>query len=326
MPRRLSYTVRPAGRGPAWHRDAGLRLSRSRTGSMILQVLLGGFAGLALAGKLYWRRFLVVIGVRHGDARRAAGRAAEAAGRPVKDAAAASAAADGRGAARARAGVVPRPQRQRPLSRRPRPAQPEPAGLRQLAAPATRRLLRAPRRGRPHRRHHRRRAAARRRRPRRARAHPLRLLSLRMALRDAEGRGAPASRADAGRAGRGLHPQGLLALQRPVARRAAGLHRHPVLRAARPGRALGRLPPVLRADALSADAAGLPRHRLPPVAARPHRRHPGRGDAPPDVVARPAPLRRAAARRGAEPAAAALFRQRRATCAARWPTPASTRR
>ena len=34
------------------------------TGSMILQVLLGGFAGLALAGKLYWRRFLEVIGVR----------------------------------------------------------------------------------------------------------------------------------------------------------------------------------------------------------------------------------------------------------------------
>jgi len=34
------------------------------TGSMILQVLLGGVAGVALAGKLYWRRFLVMIGVR----------------------------------------------------------------------------------------------------------------------------------------------------------------------------------------------------------------------------------------------------------------------
>lgn len=34
------------------------------TGSMILQVLLGGFAGVALAGKLYWRRFLVMIGAR----------------------------------------------------------------------------------------------------------------------------------------------------------------------------------------------------------------------------------------------------------------------
>jgi hypothetical protein len=34
------------------------------TGSMILQVILGGVAGIALAGKFYWRRFLVVIGVR----------------------------------------------------------------------------------------------------------------------------------------------------------------------------------------------------------------------------------------------------------------------
>ena len=29
------------------------------TGSMILQVLLGGVAGVALAGRLYWRQFLV---------------------------------------------------------------------------------------------------------------------------------------------------------------------------------------------------------------------------------------------------------------------------
>ena len=34
------------------------------TGSMILQVLAGGAAGLALAGKLYWHRFLTVIGMR----------------------------------------------------------------------------------------------------------------------------------------------------------------------------------------------------------------------------------------------------------------------
>ncbi|WEX08830.1 hypothetical protein [Chelativorans sp. AA-79] len=34
------------------------------TGSMILQVLLGGIAGLAIAGKLYWHKFLTVIGVR----------------------------------------------------------------------------------------------------------------------------------------------------------------------------------------------------------------------------------------------------------------------
>jgi len=34
------------------------------TGSMILQVLLGGIAGLAIAGKLYWHRFLTAIGIR----------------------------------------------------------------------------------------------------------------------------------------------------------------------------------------------------------------------------------------------------------------------
>lgn len=39
------------------------------TGSMILQVLLGGAAGLALAGKLYWHRFLTVIGMRPAEAR-----------------------------------------------------------------------------------------------------------------------------------------------------------------------------------------------------------------------------------------------------------------
>ena len=34
------------------------------TGSIILQVLLGGVAGLLLAGKLYWHRLLVVLRVR----------------------------------------------------------------------------------------------------------------------------------------------------------------------------------------------------------------------------------------------------------------------
>ena len=34
------------------------------TGSVILQVLLGGVAGLLLAGKLYWHRLLVVLGFR----------------------------------------------------------------------------------------------------------------------------------------------------------------------------------------------------------------------------------------------------------------------
>jgi hypothetical protein len=34
------------------------------TGSMILQVLLGGVAGLALAGKLYWHKLLSLFGIR----------------------------------------------------------------------------------------------------------------------------------------------------------------------------------------------------------------------------------------------------------------------
>lgn len=34
------------------------------TGSIILQVLLGGIAGIALVGKLYWHKLLTMIGVR----------------------------------------------------------------------------------------------------------------------------------------------------------------------------------------------------------------------------------------------------------------------
>lgn len=34
------------------------------TGSMLVQLLLGGVAGLAIAGKLYWYRFLAFFGVR----------------------------------------------------------------------------------------------------------------------------------------------------------------------------------------------------------------------------------------------------------------------
>jgi hypothetical protein len=34
------------------------------TGSMILQLLLGGVAGLAIAGKLYWYKFLALFGVK----------------------------------------------------------------------------------------------------------------------------------------------------------------------------------------------------------------------------------------------------------------------
>ena len=34
------------------------------TGSIILQVLLGGVAGLALAGKLYWQKFRSLLGIK----------------------------------------------------------------------------------------------------------------------------------------------------------------------------------------------------------------------------------------------------------------------
>ena len=34
------------------------------TGSIILQVLLGGVAGLLLAGKLYWHRLLIMLGMQ----------------------------------------------------------------------------------------------------------------------------------------------------------------------------------------------------------------------------------------------------------------------
>lgn len=38
------------------------------TGSIILQVLLGGVAGVALVGKLYWHKFLSLIGAgRQGE-------------------------------------------------------------------------------------------------------------------------------------------------------------------------------------------------------------------------------------------------------------------
>jgi hypothetical protein len=50
------------------------------TGSMILQVLLGGIAGAALAGRFYWHKFLVLIGVK-SDAADRERQSDEAAGR-----------------------------------------------------------------------------------------------------------------------------------------------------------------------------------------------------------------------------------------------------
>lgn len=46
-----------SARGAHAYLDAG-------TGSMILQILLGGLAGLAIAGKLYWYKLLSLVGLR----------------------------------------------------------------------------------------------------------------------------------------------------------------------------------------------------------------------------------------------------------------------
>ncbi len=37
------------------------------TGSMLLQIILGGLAGLAVAGKLFWHRILNALGLRKPD-------------------------------------------------------------------------------------------------------------------------------------------------------------------------------------------------------------------------------------------------------------------
>ena len=62
---------------------------------------------------------------------------------------------------------------------------------------------------------------------------------------------------------RGPDPQGRHPLQRPVARRRPGVHRRRLVRAPARGRAVVRLPPVLHAVPLSADAAELSRGPLP---------------------------------------------------------------
>ena len=38
------------------------------SGSMLLQLVLGGIAGLAVLIKLYWHRFLALLGIRKQDA------------------------------------------------------------------------------------------------------------------------------------------------------------------------------------------------------------------------------------------------------------------
>lgn len=55
------------------------------TGSIILQVILGGFAGVALAGRLYWNKLLAILGLgRKPDEQHAISDAAETDARRAK--------------------------------------------------------------------------------------------------------------------------------------------------------------------------------------------------------------------------------------------------
>ena len=92
----------------------------------------------------------------------------------------------------------------------------------------------------------------------------------------------------AGRSRREPHPQGLLAVQRPVAGREAGLHRRRLVRVTSGGRAVGRLPPVLHALPLSAPASGVQGRPVPALAAGQARRDRAAGVPGPHVVPRPA--------------------------------------
>ena len=132
-------------------------------------------------------------------------------------------------------------------------------------------------------------ARARARRGAQARADPVRVLPLRVAVLDAQGRRpAPAGPAR-GVAERGPDAQGRVLLQRPVPGRPADLRRRRQLRAPARGRGLGRLPPVLHAVPVPADAPGAQGRGLPRRAARPDRRHQPAADAQPVDVPRPLP-------------------------------------
>ncbi len=100
------------------------------------------------------------------------------------------------------------------------------------------------------------------------RANPLPVLAVRVAVLDAQGRRAADPRADGERPRRGADPQGRHPVQRPVARCRPGLHRRRLVRAPARGRAVVRLPPVLHAVPLSADAAELSRGPVPAAASR----------------------------------------------------------
>ena len=63
---------------PAWaYLDPG-------TGSIILQMLLGGVAGLLLAGKLYWHKILTTLGIRRDALEPDAARVQQAVDAPTR--------------------------------------------------------------------------------------------------------------------------------------------------------------------------------------------------------------------------------------------------
>ena len=111
----------------------------------------------------------------------------------------------------------------------------------------------------------------------RARKAPVRVLPVRMVVRDAQRRGAAAARPGAGRARRRHRSEGRLGLQPAVERRLAGIRRRRLVLQARRRRALGRLSAVLPDVPLPSTRSGLPRCALPTVDARQHRRDGRRG-------------------------------------------------
>ena len=117
----------------------------------------------------------------------------------------------------------------------------------------------------------------------------LRLPSLRVVSGPAPGRRSPHAPGPAGRARPWHDAEGRLGVQHPVRRGPAGLHRPPLLRPLRGGRALARLPPVLPALP-GPTRAGLHGGRpADPAPARPPRRDPARPRRPAPALAEPPP-------------------------------------
>ena len=144
----------------------------------------------------------------------------------------------------------------------------------------------------------------------RARTRSLRLISLRVAVRDAARRGAPPAGARAESDPRRNDPEGLVAVQRPVRGSPADLRRRRFVRAPPRRRGVGGVPPVLHALSLPAPAPELEGRPVPAVA-------PGQGrwDLAPGVPRdalppRPRQARRVHACRPAQPAGEPLRVQR----------------